>query len=102
MRPRMLRLENARYWWNQGYPMLAVLIEGREANLISEAKQPFVDAGLVHVGEDFAALCPPVTIRPYGGPPQTFEGFCSDPRLFALWRRFAEAEEFAEGPVSID
>jgi hypothetical protein len=96
-----LRLENARHAIHDGYPCLEVEIEGRPCRLIHEAKQPFVDAGLVHVGGDFADICPPVTIRPYGGEPQTFEGFSADPRLFALWRRFAVAEDFEPGPVAI-
>lgn len=97
----MLRLENARHAIHDRYPCLELEIEGRLCRIIAEHKPPFYDAGLVFVGEEFSDICPPVTIRPYGGPPQTFRGFCSDPRLFRLWHAFLDVEDFREGPVPV-
>ena len=100
----MLHLANARYALDDGYPQLIVEIEGRTAHIEPPRHPAFHDAGLVMLNEDFEGVIPPKTLRPYGGPEQTFEGLADDARLFRLVDAFADAcerDDFAAGPVPI-
>jgi hypothetical protein len=89
-----LSLSNARHFIHDGYPILAVDIEGRTANLLFEPQKPSgFKQRLLYLGESFADIVPDLV-----------DGFTSDRRLFALFERYARASSegtFKPGPVTI-
>lgn len=100
----MLKLANARYVVRDGYPLLLVEVDGREATMASETKPTLHGAGLVFVGSEFADVLPDVTIHPPDGGTTTLRGFSDDRRLFKLFDAFLIAcndGTFRPGPVPI-
>jgi hypothetical protein len=89
-----MRLSNARQIEHDLYPILQVDIEGRTAYLLFEPAKPTgFDEGRVYLGDEFADVVPDLV-----------DGFTADPRLFAIYNRYAIAcsnGTFEPGPVEI-
>ena len=102
-----VQLSNARYWINDGYPMLGVEVDGRTTNLIAECKPSVYNAGIVFLGADFADVVPAIDLdlpADDGGGRIHLEGFTRDAQLYRLYTDFLKAAgdgTFKSGPVRI-
>lgn len=102
----MLKLSDARYLRHDGYPLLAIKVDGRDVLLEPPRKPATHFAGLVCLGSAFDDLLPVQTIQP-DGPEGKFvelKGCSDDPRLWKLVDQFGRATgdgTFQPGPVEI-
>lgn len=95
-----LQLANARYFWHDGYPLLAVDINGEEARFGPEWRPTLRAAGLVGIDLDLGL--PDRTIPTLDGQGLvTVSGCTDDKRLVELYRRFCLEQDFQPGPVEI-
>jgi hypothetical protein len=94
-------LANARYYWNDGYPMLAVEVDGRMAEMGTDCKPSLHEAGIVFLGSEFADAVPPIEFPTGDGHTTTLRGFSRDETLFRLYDEFLQADEITPGPVAI-
>lgn len=102
----MLPITAARHERRDGYPLLILSIAGREATISSYLKRTFAGVGMVPLGEEFADLVPDIQFQIPGEPDNILElrGWTADPRVFALWDRFATScndGTFAPGPIAV-
>src|SRR4051794_23719902 len=86
-----LRLENARYESEGGYPLLRLDVEGVEVLLSTEWKPQLRAAGITNVGEELAEVLAPINWRSEDGTITPLYGFTRDRRMVALMEQFWNA-----------
>ncbi len=90
-------IQNARYESQDGYPILAMDVDGIPARLLSEAKPTTLRHGLVFLGNAFEAIVPPVELAT-----TTLRGFTRDRGVFRLYLTFGLEvfnDRFQVGPA---
>jgi hypothetical protein len=98
-----LKLTDARYDRVDGYPVLIVTIDGREARVAYEIKANLLSRGIVFLGDECEDTLEPLVIE-IDGHKHTLRGCTDDPRVFAVFRSFLKRcneGPFVPGPVAI-
>lgn len=101
-----MKIENPEYYYNHGYPMLSVYLDGKKATFLTEQKL-LRRFGIVTLDgpDDFSEYKATVPADPDDGRPEPLVVTGSDdPVLVALVRRFWIAcndGTFKPGPVSL-
>lgn len=81
-----MKITNVQYRRIDGYPVLELLIDGKQVRIMLEEKPSLHQAGLVFLGADWEGVVPDIEFRG-----TTLRGFVQDPEILKLYDDFGKA-----------